>query len=399
MLSALKTYWLYGSSFAAMEYTVQAGKTAVFATVAKKRGSEFVTPICYHGTSIHEVATQLPKHQHLHLIINSEQVLLKKVEPMATLEKSVAKAFPGLSLASFYYELIVSGSYHYIAVCRRDFVDNLLEQCKEAKLPVRSIRLAFGGVTPLLPVLPKDEVVSARRTFVITEGGIQDFTSFEGAGPTFRIDDVEVPHTHLLALAGLFSDAVPAVATNFSQENQTLATAYREQNFFRKGMPVAIGILLLVLLVNFFFYNSYFSEEQQLGSTVEVLRNQHAQTSARLKALEVKEQRIETMLSSGVSKSSYYVNRVMASAPGTVQLDEFNYQPLEKKIKKEKKVEYVTGTIEVRGANREGAILSDWVEQLEQMPWIAKVVIVHYGKEARDRHSFHLKISIDDSQN
>ena len=341
----------------------------------------------------------LRNSQHVHFVINCEKVLIKKVDKLGTLEKTVSQAFPGLKLSDFYYELVTSGEYNYVAVCRKDFVDALLAEAKEAKLLVRSFQLGFGGLSNLLPLLNESSIETSRYQFAISEVSISSFSASETPVASYQIEDINVPGTHILGLSGLLSYVSnnDLDASNYAVANGTLRTEYAEQNFFRKGLPVGVGVLLLLLLINFVFYNSYFGEQQELQENVELLQSRNANSRARLAEVKTKEQRIENILNSGSSKSSYFINRIMTSAPGSVKFSEFNYQPLQKKIKEEKKVLYRSDEILLGGVSHDRSQFSKWIETLEEMDWVSQVIIVHYGEETRDNQMFHLKVMIDES--
>ena len=211
----------------------------------------------------------------------------------------------------------------------------------------------------------------------------------------YIIADATINSNYLIALGGLFNYiAKPDTISNIHQKNSLVHKTYQEKNFFRKGLPTGISIILLLLLVNVFFFNSYFKHQQELESQVAVSRTQKEQFIEDSNRIQTKQTLVNNILGASNSKASYYMNRMVASAPESIGFDQINFQPLERSIRSDKKIIFEYAVIAVKGISTEKQDFSSWISSLEGMEWIRKVIIVSYSSTT-STSEFDLLIEIE----
>ncbi|HNP66314.1 MAG TPA: hypothetical protein PKH16_00280 [Aequorivita sp.] len=396
MLSKLRSYWNYGSTFCGIEMTTVEGREKLFGATAKKRQGEF-TELDFFQFSLTDVDKNLPKQQHCFLAINSDKVLIKSVPTQENYLKTVSTAFPGLSLKDFYYEILKTPHNSIVSICRKDYVQNVLVALERKQISVLGFHLGITPLQVLVPMLKGEKVSVPRYQIGIEDNNIKDVVSTEHQnGLTYELEDIKVASEYLLSLALLFNYTGAAFnsSNNFTEENKNLSKLHQEKVFFKKGMFLGVGLLLVSLLVNTFFFNAYFKKEQQLNEELLFMEAQQKGMEGKLEAVSKKEQLADHILNSGTSKSSYYLNSIVAVKPSSIGFSDIQYQPLGRSIRPDKPIEYSQNSIVVSGESKDKGDFSKWIIDLGKLQWIEKASVVHYGNAGRDLSSFSITIAI-----
>lgn len=398
MLSKLRSYWKYGSTFCGIELTTVEGREKVFGATAKKRQGEF-TDLDFLPFSLTDIDRYLPKQQHCFLAINSDKVLVKSVPHQESDPKTVSTAFPGLSLTDFYYEILKTPYNSIVSICRKDYVQNALGELKQRHIHVLGFHLGITPLQLLAPMLNVEEVNVPPYKLAIEDNIIKNLVSIEHQnGTTYELGDIQVASEYLLPLALLFkyTGAGFNSSNNFVEENKNLSKRHQEKAFFKKGMFIGIGLLLVSLLVNTFFFNAYFKKEQQLYEESMFMESQQKRMEGKLETVSKKEQLVDHILNSGTSKSSYYLNRIAAVKPSSIGFSDIQYQPLNRSVRPDKPIEYSQNSIVVSGESKDKGDFSQWITNLGKLKWVEKASVIHYGNAGRDLSSFSITIAIKD---
>ncbi len=395
MRSGIQSYWNYGTTFCSTEIASVSGEEKLFAVTAKKKKDEFKELDFIESSSFSELSTKLPKHQHAYLIVNTNKVLLKETSFESNNKKVLSRAFPGLALSDFYYEILRTPAKCFIAVCRKDYIDAILKEAELQKIAIIGFSLGFSSISNLVPIIDEDEIYTSRHQFYIQNTSIASFSEKTGSGHTYTIEDIHVSSNHLLALSGLFNYIKNEERlTNFNKENKHLKELQGQKAFFKKGLAAGIGILLVLLLINFLFFSSYYNRQQVLSQEVQLLQAQKETFAARINEIEAKEQVVTNILTSGNSKSSFYLNRIVAERPASILFSAIQFQPLGRAIRPDKKIEYEAGKITVAGESNDRTAFSKWIETLEQKDWIKAVTVISYGATNSRVAEFEISIHI-----
>lgn len=396
MISTLKSYWNYGRTISSVEITTVDGAEWLFGFVAKKRKGEFEDLNFIASDSFSGLGDKLGKNRHIYLIINTDKVLIKALAPNSNVQNMVSQAFPGLSSSDFYYDVHQAGDQSYVSICRKEDVLHILERAEKEGLNVIGFQLGFSSLVKILPNLNDGHVVSSRHQFEISNSEIISFSSISDPWESYQIDDVTLGSEYLIALSGLFNytDEKKDSFTNSSEKNQVLKKTYLEKNFFRKGVFIGIGILLVGLITNLLFFTSYLKEYDQLNSEVELVSRQKESLTSKTSEVEGKERIVKNILNSGNSKSSFYINRIVDSRPASIVFSEILYQPLTKSIRPDKKIDYIKNEFLVSGASVDKEAFSEWIEQLEERSWIENITVINYASSSGKVDDFSIKLLI-----
>jgi len=397
MFSKLKSYWQFGTTFCSIELTTFGGKDVLLSVLATKKKNEFANFQFKKAESFSELSETLPKNQHCYLLINSSKVLIKEISFTENNQKALSKTFPSLSLSDFYFQILKTKAKCYVAICRKSDVDTILKQASSQKIEVLGFQLGFSSLSNLIPLLKETYVITPRYEFAILENEIDSFSeNNDQNNSSYTIENIAVVSDYLIPLSGLFYylSKTKELSSNSTEENKKLLLQQEQKNFFRKGMLTGVGILLFSLLINFFLFNSYYTQQQTKMKELQLLKAQQESYLFRSSILESKERIVQNILNGSSSKSSFYINRIVAFRPASILFDEINFQPLLKAIRVDKTIDYLYDEVMLSGTSNDKNDFSNWIESLENFDWVKSVMVTNFGYSKKYISSFGVKILI-----
>ncbi|WP_046758574.1 hypothetical protein [Kordia jejudonensis] len=396
MIQKLKTYLLFGNTYCGIEHH---GESTIEAILLEKKKDKLELSESLHADTIEAIADALPKKQHAFLVINNNEVLSKHIESTTQDSKQLLyNAFPSVSINEFYYEIHSTGNHHLIAICRKSYVDELIETYQ--KNNINSIGFSLGqSMNAVISNFIKDTSYSTSNALLTKENDCITNIDFKENIPekSYDINGLEVKNTQLLAVAGALAYILKSqqTTTNFEETTFGLQKGFKEKRFFSQFFMFGIGCILTLLLVNFFVFNSYFQEVEIMKETSQVNVMQKDKLLQLKASTDEKQKTVDDILKNATSRSSYYIDHISTALPRTIQLAELTYQPVTKRIKKNVPVQLQKNTLLIAGISTDSDIFSNWIQILENMDWISKVTVVINGTTAKNVVDFSLKIQIN----
>lgn len=398
MIHKWKQYWYFGTTFCSIEITSLAGEDLIFSATAKSKNNEFYNLSYSTSHSISELAESLKSVSHCFLTVNTSQVLIKEIPANSNSQNLVSQAFPGISLAEFYYEVVAIEDKFYVAVCRKEYIDSIVNQITKSNIDVIGIHIGFFNLKRLLPFISDSKIQTTRFKLELDNNKLlsiqETTTSFNTTIKEYKVGDDVVSSKFLVTVSGLFNyiSSLKTVSSNLEEKNILLAEEQRQKNFFRKVSITGVAVLLFLLIINFLFFESYFKEHQKLSEKIEFSKVEKDNYTTKVGIVESKEQLVNNILSTGTSKSSFYMNRLVTTKPLTVTFNALVYQPLKKSIRPDKKIEYSPEEIIIAGNSSSKLDFSTWITKLESLAWIETVTVINYGISKTGNSEFELRI-------
>ena len=398
MLKRLLTYLVFGKSYCGMEYCINDGTTTLKTVLLERKKEALDISETFSVDSIAGIGSKISKNQHIHLTINSQQVLTKFVKgsfPDAL--KAVYKAFPNLNLDEFYYESLNQKEGAVVSVCRKEFVSGLLDSFKKEKKHITGVSLGPMAIGSILEYVPNGDIHIVENQALVFEGGevlesrpnITDNYQTKG----LDINGIQISENLLLALSGALQTLVPKKTySNFGETSTQLTNEFKNNQYFGQFLKIGLGCILLLVLLNFMFFSHYFNKTNELSQLSQI--NQESKTTLLdlTETVSKKETMVEDLIKNGRSKSSFYINEIVSLLPGSILLEDINFQPLSKRIKAEETVQVWEHIIIMSGITTNGASVTQLVMALETKPWVEKVEILGFGSESNTNSTFNIKI-------
>ncbi|MFD2916854.1 hypothetical protein [Psychroserpens luteus] len=398
MLNKIWTYLQYGNRFCGIEHTINSN-TPISVSILKQSKKELNLESTFQIDSIENIPKKLSKNQHAILVVNNGNVLSKTIEsnqkePL----KLVYKAFPNINIEEFYFEIISESRSYFISICRKNYVDALISNYSENKIHIISFSLGNSSISGIKTFIDKKEVQTSNSIVTIENQEITGINKVNVENEIYDINGLNVSNQELLSLSGALQTVLRnnITITNYEDKKNHLLTEFKHIQFFNQFLKSAGLLILGILLINFFVFNHYFNQVNNLKQVSEINESTKQKIVTLNSLVSKKQKMVDDLLKSNGSKTSYFANSIMQSLPETLLLSEFNFQPLKKRIKEDKPIELDDLKIILSGSSTDSSLFSKWISQLEQMDWVKHVDIIDYGSSSSSVSDFEIKIILSD---
>lgn len=392
----IQQFLKYGNTFCAVEHSFDQNSSEIFYSLQlNKTKKELVVNAKEQFHSKPELLQYLKKQKHLFLIVNDQQVLLKKVDGSNDdIENIVKRAFPTIKIADFYYEVAQNGDHNFIAICRKEYVDGLIFEYQSNDVSIIGFSLHNLAITSLIPFVKQSEIKTSNSVVSFFDKTIQEIKNSDIDVTQYNINDLKISNKYILSLSGILSYFYNNTNNkfNFSSVVKQLKGQYNNHRFYSLGIKIALGFIFTILLVNFIIFSNSYSNLNDLTNELQV-DSSYKSTLIRLQErVDKKIELSKNMMSLSSSKTSWYLNELGKSVPAKLQLTVIDFQPLSKSIKKGKELAVEKNTILVKGISKNNNSFSNWTAALELKDWIEEIIIVSHGKGKNTTSTFEFTI-------
>jgi hypothetical protein len=383
----------YGSIFTAVEYS---HNTHYNVLSLKKKKQELTILQKEQYTEEDALFAGLKSVKHVFLIVNHEQVLTKDVSFTHIAKESVVKAaFPNISLNDFYYDVLDHGASSLVSICRKEVVDNLIEEFRGKGISIVQFSLGETNFKQLLPFLNDFDFHTSRGLFEVSNHEVVNWQKSDGSDKKYDVNGLIVESNQLLPLAGVISYCNGLKAPEDAEIQKGLIQEYSQKRIFQLGVRIGLGFLLIALLVNFFVFSSYRNQDSDLREELSMNEVYKKQLLSLNDLVSKKKRLVESMNSVSNSKVIWYFDQIAQSVPNTVSLDNIHYQPTSRSVKKDKPIQFKNNEVVVAGLAKDDTDFTLWVSSLEKIEWIEKISKMELDGEKSRYTSFdfiiHLK--------
>lgn len=388
---------LIGNQYLSIEHFSTTGEEMIAVLLIEKKKEELVIlkkdKINYKGTIPEKWNKKLP----FILTINTNQVIQKEVagSDLAD-EKLLHKAFPNTNWEEFYFEIWRLQTKSIIAISRKTYINVLLDEYTNQGITVAGISLGICALSEIIPYTDGDTFTTNHQTVSWNENTPILTTTTEIVVSNYTINGLIIPNSHIVAFSSLLGFVIQNSQNSGSiiQYSQKRYNNYLQQSFFLKGLKTCIGIVLVILLINFFVFSHYYHLSQETDVNLILNKSSLEEISHTKQRILSKEQKLKTVMVGTQSQSTAILNEITQSVPTSVLLNELVYQPLAKKIKPEEAIASIAKVITVSGTTVNNQDFTQWIETIEQLKWIDKVVITHFGKNESNQTEFAFKLTL-----
>ena len=394
MLSQLVTYGKFGNLFCAIEHTSIKNKEQLNGLLLKKRKNAFETDKSITTESIVKLKENLKNQQHLFLIINTEKVLSKMLNGIYGSPKALSNAFPNLDIKDFYFEVFTSSENTFISICRRDYINELLQEYENNRLNVIGFSLGNLVSSHLAGIAQESSIKSPNGIISFSNQNINDIVYSNNIDSTsYSINGLEINNRFVLSLAGIISYYTNQNKTlsNFSDTVHHLAINFKQKRIFDIGIKTSLSVVFVLLLTSFMLFSNYSTKINTLTAELE-LNKSYKTSLLKLSEQVNKKERIVTNFSMTSSKASWFLDQLGSSLPNSILLSEIQFQPILKKIKEDAEILIKENEILIQGTSNNSGDYSNWISTLEQQEWIENVTIQEYGIGKKSITEFEILI-------
>ncbi len=396
MFKKLLTYCQYGSLYCGIEHTHSEGKDVLHSLLLKKQNDEFLIQKTITCETTVELKNHLPKEQHVFLTINTDKVLSKTLKGNFPGQKAVSTAFSNLNHNDFYYETYTGTENTYVTISRKDYVDKLINTYKEQGMYVVGFSLGNLIAAQLKGIIDKPYLITNNAKISCLEKDIQDIQLQSVLEiVNYNINGLVINNQQVLSLAGIIAYYTNQYATESNSYGviRELRDTLKQQRIFKLGLTASLSVAFLLLLGSFLFFSLYSSKIDALNTEL-TLNKTYKDALVQLTNEVRKKERLVTDFSLATSKVSWYLDQLGNSLPHTLSFTELQYQPTSGNIKKDKLIEIEENRILISGETMSNEDFSTWMNTVEEMNWIEKVIINDYGTGKGTKVAFQLTLII-----
>jgi hypothetical protein len=337
------------------------------------------------------------KNLPFYLVINTNNVIQKEIEDTdSTDEKLLHKAFPNVKWDDFYFEIWRLRGKSIIAISRKSYVDELLDGYKKQGVLILGISLGVCSIAEILSFSDNDKLSTNQQSIILNDDAPIIKPNVSNSVVTYDINGLSIQNKYLLAFSGIVRLLLNNSKNtgNVILHNQILYDTYNQKSFFRKGFKIMIGIVLSILVINFFIFNYYYKNAEETSQSLLISKSSIERINNLKRRIILKEQNFKNLVTQTASKSSYNINAITKNVPFTITLTELNYHPLEKKVKTEELINTQEKIITILGTTIDNKAFTQWIETIDHLKWIDEVVITHFGKNELNETEFAIKLKL-----
>lgn len=400
MKDKLISYLTFGNRFYSVEQTQLDGNAVYYGTELKKSKNQVDVEDNFEFHNLKEIAEQIPKSKAVFLVINNEFIITKKIENEDTETlKLVHQAFPNIKIDDFYYEVLKQNTIHFVSICRKVYLDQLLNDYQSNNISVVDFSLGNLMLSSLANLISEEGINTNNATITKKDNEIHSIQITEDlTNSSYTFNDTKVTSKNLLSFSSALSliTRTKQTVSAFSHKEQNLLSHFKEKRFFTQFTKIGLSILFITLLINFFLFSNYYDKANSLRETSQVLETSKTRIINLSNKVKKSQKLVEDVLKTNSSRSSFYADALINNIPESIILTQLNYQPLLKKIKADKPIDNDTNIIIVSGTSSERILVSEWISTLETMNWIQYIEILSFDDTQKSSSLFSFKIHIQD---
>ncbi len=383
---------LNGGNYYGFEVNLYNDDQMVFkgTVLTKQKGELSLKDTFDHTTFKHASAKKLKAA----VVINTNKVLTKCLENQSLQnDMLVEKAFPNLDRNLFYVQICHEKDLQLVSIARKKHVHDCIASLESLGIYTTSIILGNVLVFGLKQLSDLEHVYTSNAEVNLVHSKIQKLEDLPNK--TYEIQDQRIESIFLLSfLAGIHQHIrIIDVDHNFQNIIESSNQEYHQMLLFFYGLRGAIVLLLTGLLINFIYFNKYYSYIQQQENT------DNSKLQSILTPLKTQVDRLDKLtvqiLENKGSSSSFFVNEIIKTLPDSVRLYELSFQPLSKPIRKDKPVELEENTIHLSGNSYSKEDFAFWNTQLQDLEWVSQILIKKFDAIGPSSHVFEITIVVE----
>ncbi|MBL4707494.1 MAG: PilN domain-containing protein [Flavobacteriales bacterium] len=309
----------------------------------------------------------------------------------------IQKSLPNIKADELYfYSASITASQSWIQFIRKSILDELLKKFKAEGFQVIEVNLGTSGVNNITSIIENQRIVFESKELEIVEGRLLGWNDSKEESSNVKLGDEFIPSYWLLAYAVAFNHFLASTGESILSENiMHEREEFTQRKMFSLGLKVILAFFLSSLLINFFLFQDYSLEFNQLNDRLQLNKNQ----LDRLNQLRIEKENKETFFLKtdliSASNSTYYADRLASSKPKGITWNELNINPSKRKIEKGEDIEFDIKTINISGIAKSSTVLNDWITLLKQEEWIKTINIKNFQKlERKEISKFKLQVEV-----
>lgn len=335
------------------------------------------------------------------LIINTEEVISKLIpnELIAKPEQVLGRFFPNLNPKAYWYSINQTGDNMFLHLAKEETVYYTIQELGILQKQLIHVSLGKESIVSIAPFMEQGKHAIGNYELTLSSQGISEILSNTNPQQSFELAGLSLQKTSLFPFSAILQEIGTSKPTsNFEDQNSGYKANFKLAKKFQKVGQAALVFFFLLLLGNFLLFNHYFDKVESLNGEIVANKDQALAMAKDQEQLEALETQVRLIQQNGNSSASFYLDRIAAELPGSIQLTRFTYQPLITPPRQEKPLALDTEKLQMAGVSKNDSIYAEWLTDLEKLPWIRQVETLNLSLESKNQTRFDLQIFISDEQ-
>lgn len=394
------TEWLFGKQTFGVSLALKPGEDWEVDLVEIQRSRKEIK-IVDKGDAIRtteDLWAKLPAHAKISLNLSGAGILIKEVNT-DQLEHGIANILPNVKPEEFIFQTLnLKNDKSVVAMMRKDLLSSIVKEFSQRNIWVVDLCLGPVGMQIIGSLFANntEQIHLPGMKLGIEEGRFTHFKkSEERYSGYYSVAKEDLQWNQLLPFAAAVSSVATVHTKNQADEIDMLSKEFFARQLIRKGSFLALMLLFLMVLINFVVFDSLRGKQAQLSSQVETGKNLLIKLDALRNNFSQKEDFLKKSGLNKRSRLSFYADRLAADLPAEVRLTLMEINPMIKKIRKGKEINFGSGLIMVKGETMHPLELNRWIQNLKTEKWVAKLEKQEYFLKQKNKPAeFVIEISV-----
>ncbi|MCK6649292.1 MAG: hypothetical protein L6Q66_06535, partial [Bacteroidia bacterium] len=373
----------------------------------KKKGGELQLVNQKRQLTEVEVIAGLDPLQPVVLSFSGKGIIHKKVDTRSIDSSDqltlLNKVLPNTSLSDFCIQFNPSDENSgFVSVVRTAVLNAVLDVFSENGInQIVNIFLGPFVINQLSDFLAgKEELVIPAYTLKLKNGKIDELATndFASLNQNVVIESKPIDHDILLPFSialTYYTDFNFAISN--SERFQNIKEEFYERWKFRTRGASLVSVVFLILTINFFIFNHFWDKNNEVAAQLDLNYSSIGMVDDLKKELIQKKEFLENNGMLEVSRTSFYMDRIVLDLPSTIKFTDVVLHPIKKKESGEQR-EYMlfeNNLIHISGTSLHSLELNNWMNEIKKMDWVNNVELLDYKQEnAKTNGVFKIAVSI-----
>lgn len=329
------------------------------------------------------------------LNIDGKGVLVKPLSRTKSSDRieDIKNTFPTIDLTQFYYQIQpLDQQRDIIAICRKETVDNLFNLFTNRGFHITNISFCFFPVFSIQSAIGSALIKLPQWQLSLAQGTITHYEKSISVAEDYDIDGDRINSCTVLPYSATISFFLPAVDAGRTNINRLkLNDSYFFSQLIRKTILAGLGLILVLLLINYFVFANLSTNNQKLEANLEL----NEQLLEQIDKLNAKKMANSAIKNDEQTRFSYYADRVAMCMPQRLKMTKMEFSPVKKNKRSTDILYYESSTLVIAGQEFQGGNLNEWIDRLKIEKWIKSIEISKYEMDSDSKCSkFELIIKI-----
>ena len=326
---------------------------------------------------------QLPKNIPVQLCIIGKGVISRGFKPSENLNLSdvIHEIMPGIDINQVYYSYLKNdgAEYNEIGIARKELINNILKDAKNAGLFVTDVFMGLASLHTLNDLTDLSSV-STKHYSIKFDKYFQINYSDTDSESSHNIGDDRIEGSFVLS----YSVSLQWFVKNGPQGNLDKVNAFNKAEFIAHKRFVytavsGLAVLFIALLINMFVFSKQTKEFDEYDGFLQLNQKAHTKLESLIQEVELKKKHLfDNNLLSG-TRFSYFGDKIGQLTPGSISLTRLNIFPLETSKSKKQNIIYRKNLILITGLGK-SAPIQDFIDKLKTEEWIIDVDLKDFAQ-------------------